>query len=138
MSAVSAEASIEDMRVEASAVVGRRCYLRVDPCGDRAWAVRLDDGARSIHRVCDFERVYAVVMDAAAELASPVARAEGGLASDGWWRDEPVATQRAARQWVRWQLLKRPALSDAHADRFIASLDPPKRTDLIARAKARG
>jgi hypothetical protein len=59
--------------------------------------------------------------------------APDGLASDGWWRSAGVATAAAARRWVR-VLLNDPHMTDAHVDRFIASLDPPKREDLLKRA----
>jgi hypothetical protein len=56
-----------------------------------------------------------------------------GLASDGWWRSASVATAKAARAWVR-VLLNDAHMAEAAVDRFIASLDPPKREDLLRRA----
>ncbi len=64
----------------------------------------------------------------------PTGHANDGLASDGWWRVEPLRLANAARQWVRWRLLALPQLSDSDADRFIASLSPAKREDLFRRA----
>jgi hypothetical protein len=56
-----------------------------------------------------------------------------GLASDGWWRSTSIATAKAARAWVK-VLLSDSQMTDAAIDRFIASLDPPKREDLLRRA----
>jgi hypothetical protein len=70
--------------------------------------------------------------EAAAQL--PEGHAKEGLASDYWWKDEPLTVRAAARRWVKWRLLILPLMSDAHADRFIASLSPGKRADLIKRA----
>lgn len=60
--------------------------------------------------------------------------ATSGLPSDYWWNEIGMTQAEMARRWVRL-LLRRPDLSGAHADRFIASLDPPKRDDLIRRAR---
>jgi len=59
--------------------------------------------------------------------------AKAGLPGDGWWRELNVERASEARQWTR-RLLALPAMSDADADRFIASLDPPKREALLQRA----
>ena len=74
--------------------------------------------------------------DLFADLAPPLpaGHATGGLASDYWWRDCSRATCRLCRAWVREQLLEDAGLSDHDADRFIASLSPGKREDLIRRA----
>jgi hypothetical protein len=74
--------------------------------------------------------------DLFAGLAPPLpeGHATGGLASDYWWRDCTRATANRCRAWVRELLLEQPDLSDHDADRFIASLSPGKREDLIRRA----
>ena len=72
--------------------------------------------------------------DASLFVENSNAAATGGLASDYWWRDCSHGTQQAARSWVKHQLLKKPGMSDHDADRFVASLLPGKREDLIRRA----
>lgn len=71
---------------------------------------------------------------AAAEGFAPVEHAKDGLASDFWWRDVRLETARTCRDWVRLRLLTDPHMSDHDADRFIASLSPAKREQLIRRA----
>jgi hypothetical protein len=104
------------------------------------WLVRLGNGHREVHRVCDVLRVVPVARELAGDLrdhpfVAPEAVTETGLPSYGWWKGVGLATANEARRWVRWRLLKLPAMTDAEADRFIASLDPPKREDLLRRAK---
>lgn len=60
--------------------------------------------------------------------------AKDGLASDHWWRDCRLSTATTCRQWVRLQLLEDAHMTDHDCDRFIASLSPVKREDLIRRA----
>lgn len=60
--------------------------------------------------------------------------ARSGLPSDFWWTAATLAQAGAARRWVR-ALLRAPELSNARADLFIASLDPPKREELLRRAR---
>jgi hypothetical protein len=71
---------------------------------------------------------------AAAEGRAPTAHAVDGLASDYWWRDCRMETQRKSREWVRLRLLQNPHMTDHDCDRFVASLSPGKREDLIRRA----
>lgn len=71
---------------------------------------------------------------AAAEGRAPADHAVDGLASDYWWRDCTLATANSCRAWVRLQLLEDPHMTDHDADRFIASLSPEKREQLIRRA----
>jgi hypothetical protein len=71
----------------------------------------------------------------AVELPASSGFATEGLASDGWWREVSLATADAGRRWAR-ELLRSSDISAAQADRFIASLDPPKREDLLRRAVA--
>jgi hypothetical protein len=63
----------------------------------------------------------------------PSGFAGAGLASDQWWREVGISRAREARNWVR-ELIRMPDLSDARADLFIASLDPPKREELLRRS----
>lgn len=60
--------------------------------------------------------------------------AASGLSSDYWWNGVPRAQAQAARRWVRLVLLVLPHMTSAECDRFIASLDPPKREELLRRA----
>jgi hypothetical protein len=60
--------------------------------------------------------------------------ARSGLPSDFWWTAATLAQAGAARRWVR-ALLRAPELSNARVDLFIASLDPPKREELLRRAR---
>lgn len=62
--------------------------------------------------------------------------AASGLPSDYWWNELTMERADEARRWVKDVLLGLPQMSDAHADRFIASLDPPKREELVRRAMA--
>jgi hypothetical protein len=73
--------------------------------------------------------------DLFADLAPPVpaGHAKDGLASDYWWTDCTLATANSCRAWVRC-LLEDQHISDHDIDRFIASLSPGKREDLIRRA----
>jgi hypothetical protein len=127
---------LETLRCEAVGVVGREVSLSVGRVGSfDAYAVALGDGDRLLRRVCSFERIRDVVVELAQELRAPGPRyAKDGLASDYWWKDVSFETAKKARDWVRWRLLADPTQSDAAMDRFIASLDPPKREDLIRRA----
>jgi len=130
---------LETLRREAVGVVGREVSLSVGRVGSfDAYAVALGDGDRLVRRVCSFERIRDVVVELARELRAGGDRSSGyavsGLASDYWWKDVSLETARKARDWVRWRLLADPTQSDAAMDRFIASLDPPKREDLIRRA----
>lgn len=63
-------------------------------------------------------------------------RATNGLQQDGWWHRVRPAERARARGWVRWTLLRDPHMTDAAADRFIASLSVAKREDLLRRAAA--
>lgn len=65
---------------------------------------------------------------------APEGHAASGLASDYWWRDCTLATANRCREWVREQLLQDPHMTGHDADRFIASLSPGKRENLIRRA----
>ncbi len=58
--------------------------------------------------------------------------ARDGLASDGWWREVGQGRANEMRTWVK-RLLLFPQMTNAHADRFIASLDPIKRQELERR-----
>lgn len=135
---MSGQISVDEMSQAASAVVGARCFLTVQDFVGETYSVTLGrvSTGRRVHRVAvQAERVHPVVMELAAELSVPgPVSGGGGLVGDGWWSHETLATLRAARGWVRLVLLQRPRMTDAECDRFIASLDVPKREDLLRRA----
>ena len=121
----------------AAELLGARCMVGVEAVREGAdlYGVFLKADAGSAFRVAEAARLPAVVAELVAEVSRPKAVSQGGLAGDGWWVDETLATQRAARAWVRLVLLGDPHMSDSNCDRFIASLDPPKREDLLRRAR---
>ena len=57
-----------------------------------------------------------------------------GLESYGWWRDYRAGLRDTMRGWVRGVLVPARQMTDAQADRFIASLGPAKVDDLARRA----
>ena len=132
--------SVEEMRREACGIARQNLTLRVQRIGiGDSYAVMLANPHRRVQLVCSAARVHPVVRELAEVLrdrpyVDPAAPAQDGLASDYWWREVPLATAKAARDWVRWRLLADPTQTDAAMDRFIASLDPPKREDLLRRA----
>jgi hypothetical protein len=117
--------------------------------GEVGFTVRLRDGREGSEvgsywglMAWDFESRHDRAMQLIAKAAGaaygkPAPPAEvlptQGWPGDGWWRETSQATAAAARKWVR-KLIQDPLLTDARADLFIASLDPPKRTDLLRRA----
>ncbi|MBW8268297.1 hypothetical protein [Caldovatus aquaticus] len=135
-----AEISIEELRREACEIAGQSLSLTICQVGaGDSYAVHLGNGHRLVRLVCSAARVHPVVRRLAEALrdrpyVDPVAPPQDGLASDYWWREVPLATAKAARDWVRWRLLADPSQSDLAMDRFIASLDPPKREELLRRA----
>jgi hypothetical protein len=135
------QGTVDDLRREVCEIAGQSLSLSLQPVGEgRSWLVRLGNGHRQVQRVCDVLRVVPVARELAGDLrdhpfVASEAVTETGLPSYGWWKGVGLATANEARRWVRWRLLKLPAMTDAEADRFIASLDPPKREDLLRRAK---
>lgn len=121
----------------AAELLGARCMVGVEAVreGSDLYGVFLKADAGSAFRVAEASRLPDVVAELVAEVSRPATVSQGGFASDGWWRDEPLSVQRAARAWVRLVLLGDPHMSDSNCDRFIASLDPPKREDLLRRAR---
>lgn len=134
------EISVEELRREACEIAGQNLSLSIHQIGaGDSYAVQLGNGHRLVRLVCSAARVHPVVRRLAEALrdqpyVNPAAPPQDGLASDYWWREVPLATAKAARDWVRWRLLADPSQGDAAMDRFIASLDPPKREDLLRRA----
>lgn len=132
--------SVEEMRREACEIARQNLTLTVQPIGTGdSYAVMLANRHRRVQLVCSAARVHPVVRRLAEALrdqpyVDPSAPPQDGLASDYWWREVPLAAAKAARDWVRWRLLADPTQTDAAMDRFIASLDPPKREDLLRRA----
>jgi hypothetical protein len=92
------------------------------PAGTEAWA----DQSVSAFMAC--------AGAAYGQEAVPVlGYAASGLASDGWWVGVGAGVAEAARGWVR-RLVNDPHMPASRCDVFIASLDPPKREELLRRA----
>jgi hypothetical protein len=58
----------------------------------------------------------------------------GGLAGDGWWLRQSLASRRLMIEWVRNVLLAEPHRSDMVCEMLVMSLSAGKREELAFRA----